>query len=218
MVGVPRPGQGRPGGVAGMHAQRIPDLDRGSSEITRGAVRTGGCAVNDGRGGKITPWPKEVRVEALKRCAEVGPGQTSREMNISENTLKSWMKRASAKAHAELARADVVMPARKGVSWRARREVLLASMGELVEESVAAARLCTQQGRSKCASDFANVASRMIDKCALLGGDVTSRSESRSLALHMEGEGLRSVQEEGRRIVEAREAQLERGDGDGAHE
>jgi hypothetical protein len=110
------------------------------------------------------------------------------------------------------------MPARKGVSWRARREVLLASMGELVEEAVAASRLAVQENRAKCASDFANVASRMIDKCALLGGDVTSRSESRSLALHMESEGLRAVQEEGRRIVESRERQLERGDGDGAHE
>jgi hypothetical protein len=209
--------------MAGL-CQRDPDFRSEFLQQARDPICAHGCGRkvgvmgNDGRGGKVTPWPAEVRIAALERCAVVGPGQTSREMNIPENTLKSWMKRASAKAHAELARADVVMPARKGVSWRARREALLASMGELVEESIAASRLAVQENRSKCASDFANVASRMIDKCALLGGDVTSRSESRSLASHMGGEGLRAVQEEGRAIVQARERQLEQGDGDGAHE
>jgi hypothetical protein len=48
---------------------------------------------------------------------------------------------------------------------------------------------------------------------ALLGGDPTSRSESRNLSLHMQSEGLRAVQEEGREIVRARERQLAENDG-----
>jgi hypothetical protein len=122
------------------------------------------------------------------------------------------------KTHRELARQNLTMPVRRGLPWLARRTELLGALGELAEESVAAARLAVQEGRSKAASEFSSVASRALDKAALLGGDVTSRSESRNLSLSMASEGLAAVQAEGRAIVAARERQLEEGDSDGAHE
>jgi len=152
-----------------------------------------------------------VKAAALERAATVGPGRASRELNISENTIKSWMSRASRKAHAELARANLVMPVRVGLSWADRRDRILPALGELAEEAIAASRLAVQENRAKCASDFASVAARMLDKAALLGGEVTSRSESRNLSLHADSPGLQAVKAEGAAIVAAREAQLERG-------
>jgi hypothetical protein len=81
-------------------------------------------------------------------------------------------------------------------------------MGELAAESVAASRLAVQENRSKCASDFANVASRMIDKCALLTGDPTSRSESRSMSVHANLDAVNSLQEQ----IVALEKELEAGE------
>jgi hypothetical protein len=45
----------------------------------------------------------------------------------------------------------------------------LGALAELAEESVAASRLAVSEGRSKAASEFANVASRALDKAQLLG-------------------------------------------------
>jgi hypothetical protein len=170
------------------------------------------------KGGAKVPHPPEVRARALALAANVGPNQAGDELGLSPETIKSWQKRLAAKTHRELARANLVMPVRRGLSWPARRTELLGALGELAEESVSAARLAVSEGRSKAASEFSSVASRALDKAALLGGDVTSRSESRNLSLSMASEGLAAVKEEGARIVAAREVQLGRGDGDGARE
>jgi hypothetical protein len=163
-------------------------------------------------GGRKVPHPPEVRARALELAAQVGPNQAGDMLGLSPDTIKSWQKRLAAKTHRELARADLVMPVRKGLGWPARRTELLGALGELAEESVAAARLAVSEGRSKAASEFSSVASRALDKAALLGGDVTSRSESRNLSLSMQSEGLAAVQAEGRAIVEARERQLSEGE------
>jgi len=117
-------------------------------------------------------------------------------MDLSENTLKSWQQRAAKRAHRELARADLVMPVRVGMSWVERRDRLLPALGELAEESIAAARLAVSEGRAKAASDFASVAARMVDRAAVLGGDVSSSSESHSLSVHVDAEKKRALQEE----------------------
>jgi transposase-like protein len=161
-------------------------------------------------GGAKKRWAPEVKARALEIAADAGPGRASRELGISENTIKSWMTRESRKAHAELARANLVMPVRKGVPWPARRAELLGALAELAEESVGAARLAVSEGRSKAASEFAAVAAKALDKCLLLGGDPTSRSESRNLSLQVDSPGLQAVKAEGAAIVAAREAQLER--------
>jgi len=132
-------------------------------------------------GGAKKRWPTEVRTSALERAAVVGPSRAADELGVPLETVKSWMQRESKRAHAELARADLVLPVRVGMSWAERRARLLPMIGELCEESVAAARLAVQEGRSRAAADFALVASRMADRAAVLSGDVTSRSESRSL-------------------------------------
>jgi hypothetical protein len=105
------------------------------------------------------------------------------EAGVPVDTIKSWQTREAAKAHRELARADLVMPVRQRMSWAERRNRLLPALGELAEESIAAARLAVQEGRPKAASDFASVAAPMVDRAATLGGDVTSRSERRSLSV-----------------------------------
>jgi hypothetical protein len=170
---------------------------------------------NDGRGGRVTPHPPELRARALDLASEYGPNRAADMLDLSPNTLKSWMKRRAAKSHRELTRQGLVMPVRANVPWAARRNELLASLAELAEESVAAARLAVSEGRSKAASEFSSVASRSLDKAALLGGDVTSRSESRSLAMHLESPGLAAVKAEGRAIAASGEVQLERAEGDG---
>jgi hypothetical protein len=163
-------------------------------------------------GGAKTPHPRKVRERALQRASVVGPSAAADELNLSVDTVKSWQKRESAKAHRELARANLVLPARSGLSWPERRKELLGALSELATEAVAASRLAVQENRAKCAADFAAVAARALDKAILLGGGVTSRSESRSLALHVAHEGLEEVQREGRAIVQAREAQLAEGE------
>jgi hypothetical protein len=169
-------------------------------------------------GGAKVPHPPELRARALELAANVGPKQAADELDLSVDTVKSWMKRQSARTHRQLARQGLVMPVRAGQPWPERRKLLLASLAELAEEGVAASRLAVSEGRSKAASEFANVVSRAVSQMQLLGGEPTSRSESRSLALHVQSEGLEAVQREGRAIVAAREAQLAEGDGDGAHE
>jgi hypothetical protein len=82
------------------------------------------------------------------------------------------------------------MPVRRNVPWVSRRAELMAGLASLAEESVAGARLAVQEGRSKAASEFSSVASRSLDKAALLGGDVTSRSESRSMSVHVDADGM----------------------------
>jgi hypothetical protein len=164
-------------------------------------------------GGAKVPWPREVPERALALAASVGPSAAADELDLSVDTVKSWMKRAAAKSHRELTRQNLVMPVRVGQPWPERRKQLLGAFAELAEESVAASRLAVSEGRSKAASEFANVASRALDKAQLLGGDPTSRSESRSLAMHLESPGLAAVKAEGAAIVASREAQLERGDG-----
>jgi hypothetical protein len=67
---------------------------------------------------------------------------------------------------------------------------LLAALGELATESVAAARVSVSEGRSKAASEYSSVAARCLDKCMLLGGEATSRSESRSLSMRVDAESL----------------------------
>jgi hypothetical protein len=163
-------------------------------------------------GGPKPAHPPELRARALALAADVGPSQAADELGLSPDTVKSWMKRQAAKTHRELARQHLVMPVRAGVPWPERRKELLGALVELSAESVAAARLAVQEGRSKAASEFANVASRAVSQMQLLGGEPTSRSESRNLSLTMQSEGLAAVQREGRAIVAAREAQLERMD------
>lgn len=51
-----------------------------------------------------------------------------------------------------------------------------------------------------------------LTQVQLLGGEPTSRSESRNLSLRMESEGLAAVKREGRAIVAARERQVEGGE------
>jgi hypothetical protein len=95
-----------------------------------------------------------------------------------------------------LARRHLMLPARRGVAWSERRAELLAELGELATESVAAARLSVSEGRSKAACEYSSVASRALDKAALLGGDVTSRSESRSMSVHVDADGMQRLQAE----------------------
>jgi hypothetical protein len=135
-------------------------------------------------------------------AADHGVGRAARELNLSENTIKSWQKRRAAASHRELTRQGLVMPVRKNVPWTSRRAELLAALAELAEESVAAARLAVSEGRSKAASEFSSVASRSLDKAALLGGDVTSRSESRSMSLHVDADELQKLQTEIRELEE----------------
>jgi hypothetical protein len=165
-------------------------------------------------GGPKVPHPPELRARALELAAVVGPSRAADELNLSVDTVKSWMKRQSARTHRELARQHLVMPVRAGQPWPERRKQLLGALAELSEESVSAARLAVQEGRSKAASEFSNVAARSLTQAQLLGGDPTSRSESRNLSLHMQSEGLQAVKEEGARIVASREVQLERAEGD----
>jgi hypothetical protein len=151
---------------------------------------------NDGKGGPVTRHAPEVRARALALAAEHGVGRAARELNLSENTIKSWQKRQAARSHRELTRQGLVMPVRRNVPWASRRAELLAGLASLAEESVAAARLAVQEGRSKAASEFSSVASRSLDKAALLGGDVTSRSESRSMSVHVDAYGMQRLQAE----------------------
>jgi hypothetical protein len=167
-------------------------------------------------GGAKVPHPREVRARALELAAVVGPSQAADQLNLSVDTVKSWLKRQSARTHRELARQHLVMPVRAGQPWPERRKQLLGALAELAEESVSAARLAVREGRSKAASEFSNVAARSLTQAQLLGGDPTSRSESRSLAMHVQSEGLQAVKAEGAQIVRA--AQLERGEGDGVGE
>jgi hypothetical protein len=132
----------------------------------------------------------------LALAADLGVGRAARELNLSENTIKSWQKRQAARSHRELTRQGLVMPVRRNVPWVSRRAELLAGLASLAEESVAAARLAVQEGRSKAASEFSSVASRSLDKAALLGGDVTSRSESRSMSVHVDADGMQRLQAE----------------------
>jgi transposase-like protein len=151
-------------------------------------------------GGARKRHPPEFRARALEIAADHGPGAAARRLNLSENTVKTWMQRASARAHRELTRQGLVMPVRKGVPWSARRAELLAALSSLAEESVAAARLAVSEGRAKNASDFSSVASRALDKCMLIGGEPTSRSESRSLSMHVDAEETRKLQDEIREL------------------
>jgi transposase-like protein len=157
---------------------------------------------NDGKGGKVTPWPAEVKERALALAADHGVGRAARELNLSENTIKSWQKRQAARAHKELTRQGLVMPVRRNVPWASRRAELLAGLASLSEEAVAAARLAVSEGRSKAASDFSSVASRSLDKAALLGGDVTSRSESRSLSVRVDADEVQKLNDEIRELEE----------------
>jgi hypothetical protein len=157
---------------------------------------------NDGRGGPVTRHAPEVRARALALAADHGVGHAARELNLSENTIKSWQKRQAARSHRELTRAGLVMPVRRNVPWTSRRAELLGGLAELAEESVQAARLAVSEGRSKAASDFSSVASRALDKAALLGGDVTSRSESRSLAVRVDADETQKLLAEIRELEE----------------
>jgi hypothetical protein len=146
--------------------------------------------MNDGRGGKVDRHPPELRARALELATDLGVDRASRELNLSPNTIKSWQRRASAKALRELSRRRLVLPVRSGVSWASRRNELLSALGELATESVAAARVSVSEGRSKAASEYSSVAARCLDKCMLLGGEATSRSESRSLSMRVDAESL----------------------------
>jgi transposase-like protein len=164
---------------------------------------------NDGRGGRAERHPPELRERALALAADFGAKRAGDMLDLSPNTIKSWMKRRAAASHRELKRQGLVMPVQVGTPWPDRRKLLLAALAELSEEAVQACRLAVSEGRSKAASEFSNVAARSLTQAQLLGGDPTSRSESRNLSWRG---GLEEVQAEGRAIVEARERQLERVD------
>jgi hypothetical protein len=163
-------------------------------------------------GGAKVPHPPELRARALELASVVGPSQAGDELGLSPDTIKSWMKRRAARTHRELQRQHLVMPVNRGSPWPERRKQLLAELVELSLESVAATRLCVAEGRSKAAQEFSNVASRAVSQIQLLGGEPTSRSESRNLSLSMQSEGLQAVKEEGARIVRERQAELSEGE------
>jgi transposase-like protein len=79
-------------------------------------------------GGVKRRWNPAVKAAALELAANVGPHRASPELDMSENT-KSWMSREARKAHRELARADLVMPVRAGLSWADRRNRILPALG-----------------------------------------------------------------------------------------
>jgi transposase-like protein len=151
---------------------------------------------NDGRGGRVDRHPAELKQRALALAADYGPGRAARELNLSENTIRSWQQRASQKAHRELARRQLVVPIRKGTPWPERRNQLLGGLTELAEEATAAARLSVSQGRSKSANEFSSVAARAVDKVLLLGGQPTSRSESRSMNVRVDATEMQELQDE----------------------
>jgi transposase-like protein len=159
------------------------------------------------RGGAKERHPRELKERALALAADFGVGRAARETGLSENTIKSWQQRASARAHRELTRQHLVMPVRAGQPWPERRKLLLGALAELAEESVAAARLSVSEGRSKAASEFSSVAARALDKAMLLGGEPTSRSESRSLSVHADVGDMQDLQDE----IASLEKELEAG-------
>jgi hypothetical protein len=167
-------------------------------------------------GGAKKRWPADVKASCLERAAVVGPMRAADEAGVPVDTVKSWQTRESRKVHAELARADLVMPVRTGMTWAERRNRILPALGELAEESVAAARLAVAEGRAKCASDFSSTAARMIDKATLLGGDVTSRSESRSLQVRASAQAVEQEREIAELEREIREIEARREAGGGA--
>jgi hypothetical protein len=158
-------------------------------------------------GGAKVPHPPAVRAEALELAARIGPSQAADQLDLSVDTVKSWMKRENEKALRELQRRGFDLPATRGTPWTVRRGELLLQLADLAQESAAACREAVREGRSKAAQEFSSVLVRAVDRAELLGGLPTSRSESRSLALHLQSEeGLAAVKREARAIVASREA------------
>jgi hypothetical protein len=172
----------------------------GATFAGEGAIGRFELMANDGRGGKVERHAPEVKARALELAADVGVDRASRELNLSANTIKSWQRRQAERALRELGRRQRLVAPVRGVSWASRRNELLSALGDLATESVAAARLSVQEGRSKAASEYSSVAARCLDKCMLLGGDPTSRSESRSMNVRVDATEMQSLQDEIREL------------------
>jgi hypothetical protein len=142
-------------------------------------------------------WSDAQRSTALDVFAREGCAAASAATGVPEGTIRSWAKREGDRAGSQLDRRDAVevMP-RSAAPWRERRDPLVRDLGELVSETLSAVRDAVQAGRLRDARDGMVAAGIAIDKCELLSGFATSRSEAMSVSLDMGGIEIE------RRIVE----------------
>jgi len=162
-------------------------------------------------GGFLPAWPAEVRERALKRAAESGVKAAARQferdgLNVSINTIRSWMRREGAKANRALELAGHVPPellTDRVMGWHERRAALLPELGIAAASALEATKTAVKQGRSTDARNFATVTGILVDKLNILGGAATSRSDS--MIMHVDVEQTRALQQK----IQALEKELE---------
>lgn len=136
-------------------------------------------------GGANAAWPPKVRAEALALAAEVGPKRAAQEFDnrgipVTENTIRSWVRRAGKRAHDALELAGHVAPellSDRAMAWPERRALLLPELGVACASALEACKVAIRAGRSVDARNYATVTGILTDKLALLGDTPTSRSE-----------------------------------------
>jgi hypothetical protein len=141
-------------------------------------------------------WSDAQRSTALDVFAREGCAAARAATGVPEGTIRSWAKREGDRAGSQLDRRNAVEVMPRSAPWRERRDPLVRDLGELVSETLSAVRDAVQAGRLRDARDGMVAAGIAIDKCELLSGFATSRSEATSLSLDIGGIEIE------RRIVE----------------
>jgi hypothetical protein len=162
-------------------------------------------------GGRQEPWAPEVKARALELAAESGPLAASRTLereglNVSINTIRSWMRREGRKANAQVELVVGAMPAElldRQMEWHERRAAMVAELGVTAASALQACKAAIRSGRSVDSRNYATTVGILTDKLNVLTNQPTSRTES--LHLHADVEQTRSLQAE----IAALEKELE---------
>jgi hypothetical protein len=122
-------------------------------------------------------WSPEDRRRALEFAERFGLSPASAETGIPEGTIKSWRHRLT---RAAIAAAEVVQPD-SGRTWDERRDRVVIDFADTLDLARAQLHAALKAGTTKAARDLVIVVGVLAEKCELLSGGVTSRSEAYSI-------------------------------------
>ena len=125
------------------------------------------------------------RLEAFRLAQEIGQSKAAKELDIPRGTIQGWM--VDAQAAFDAVDDDPSLPLDE------RTDLAALSYFQM---SVVARRLALEamfEGKSRDARELTTTAAIATDKAQLLTGKATSRSESRSLRMSVDGTRLASL-------------------------
>lgn len=150
-------------------------------------------------------WTAEQKAEAVELAAQHGSLVASERTTIPASTIRSWLQRW-------LKQVEGFLPAEllDERPWPQKRAAIVQALATLQTDLLIATHVATAEGRLRDAQAGLVAIGIALDKCELLSGGATSRSES--LSWQHRTNGSADTKAEIARL-EQRLAELEAGDG-----